>query len=264
MADRAAPLAGRTVLLTRPAGRSSALIQRLKGLGAEVEAHPTIALDTPSDPAPARRAVRRLPTFDWVLFTSANGVRFFVARLHEAGTRPSTIRSRIAAIGPATADALSSAGLTAELVATDSHSEGFAEELRERITPGQKVLIVGPEVARSVLVDAIGEYGAETEAVAFYRNIAAPGVDDVAEQVCRDRYDLVVFTSPSTIRRLLEAGWCSRSQLSRALGRADIVAIGQVTARAVEEAGLRAAAVARHPNDDGIVAALVGLSREKS
>jgi uroporphyrinogen-III synthase len=83
----------------------------------------------------------------------------------------------------------------------------------------------------------------------------------VAELVSRGRYDVIVFTSPSTLQRLLEGGWCSRSQLIRALGAASIVAIGQLTARSIEEVGLRAAAVAARPTDDGIVEAITGLRR---
>lgn len=261
MADGRRFLAGRSILLTRPEGRSGSLVERLRALGAAVEARPTIAIDVPSDPAPARRAVRRLDSFDWILFTSANGVRFFLWRLREAGLRPTVIRPKIAAIGPGTADALAREGLQAGLVAADSHSEGFAAALRDQVGRGQRVLVVGPEVTRTVLVDALREMGAESEAVAFYRNVSAPGVDELAEQVCRGRYDVIVFTSPSTLQRLLEGGWCSRSQLLRALGSAAIVAIGQVTARSIEEAGLRAAAVAGMPSDDGIVEAVAGLFR---
>ena len=74
-------------------------------------------------------------------------------------------------------------------------------------------------------------------------------------------YDVIVFTAPSTLHRLLEGGWCSRSQSVRALGRTAIVAIGTVTARAVEDEGLRTAAVAASPTDDGIVEAVTGLFR---
>jgi len=261
MGDARRPLAGRSVLVTRPEGRSSALVERLRGLGAHVEARPTIALEAPSDPAPAHRAVRRLDEMDWILFTSANGVQFFISRLREAGKKTSEIRSGIAAIGPGTADRLAACGLEADLVARDSRSEGFAEALRERVARGQRVLVVGPEVTRPVLVDSLNDLGTETEAVAFYRNVAAPGVDEVVDQLCRGRYDVIVFTAPSTLHRLLEGGWCPRSQLVRALGRTAIVAIGRVTARAVEEEGLRAAAVAASPTDDGIVEAVTGLFR---
>lgn len=259
MAEPKRPLAGRTILVTRPEGRSAALVERLRALGAAVEARPTIALDRPSDPAPARRAVRSLDGFDWILFTSANGARFFFARLREAGTKPSSIGSRIAAIGAATAEALEREGLRVELVATDSTAEGFAAALRDRIGSGQRVLVVVPEITRPVLVDALRETGAHTEAVAFYRNVSAEGVDEVAELVCRGRYDVIVFSSPSTLQRLLEGGWCSRSQLIRALGEAAIVAIGEVTARSIEEVGLRAAAIAGRPTDEGIVEAVIGL-----
>ena len=256
MGERRRVLAGRRILLTRPEGRSAALIERLRALGAEVDARPTIAFEPPSDPAPSRRAVRRLDAFDWVLFTSANGVRFFFAALREAGLRGVPPRPRLAAIGPATGEALAREGAHPDLVAGDSRAEGFAEELRGAISSGQSALVAAPEVTRPALVEALLDAGVRAESVAFYRNVAASGVDEVAERVCGDCYDLVVFTSPSTLHRLLEAGWCSRSQLLRALGSIALVAIGAVTARAIEEAGLRPAATAAAPSDEGIVEAI--------
>ncbi len=259
MGEGRRPLSGRTVLLTRPGPRSAALVERLEGLGATVEARPTIALEPPSDPAPARRAVRRLGTFDWILFTSVNGVRFFLESLSEAGAAPADVTSRVAAIGPATALALAGAGIAVEIVAQDSRSEGLAGALHGCVRRAQRVLIVGAETSRTVLADELSQAGAEAERVAFYRNVAAPGVAEVARRVGRGCYDVVVFSSPSTLERLLVAGSCPRAELLQALGRAALVAIGRVTARALEEAGLRASAVAATPTDDGIADAVAGV-----
>ncbi len=258
MGDRARPLAGRTVLVTRPARRGGKLARRLEALGAVVEVRPTIALETPSDPAPARRAVRRLGEFDWIVFTSANGVRFFLARLREAGSRVADVRARIASLGPATGAVLEESGLKPARTAEQPTAEGLAATLRDAVE-GRRVLVVGPEVSRPVLADALRDAGAEIEAVAFYRNVAAEGVDDVAERVCRGCYDVVVFTSPSTLHRLIEGGWSPRSQVLRALGDADLVAIGAVTAQAIVELGLRVSATAATPSDDGIVRAVCAL-----
>ena len=97
MDEAGRPLAGRSVWLTRPAERVRALAASLERLGASVTARPTIAFEPPEDPAPARRAVERLREFAWIVFTSANGVRFFRQQLREAGRTVLPASTRVAA-----------------------------------------------------------------------------------------------------------------------------------------------------------------------
>lgn len=252
----AGPLAGRVVLLTRPTGRGEALVRRLRQLGAEVEPRPTIALVPPADPGPARAAVASLDRFDWLLFTSPAGVRFFLETLREASIPP-TIEAKIGALGPATARELARAGNHPTLVAEESRSEGLAAALEGRLASGERVLLVRPEVARQVLVESLRSLGARVEPVAFYRNVAAPGVDALAREVSERRFDAVVFTSPSTFRRLLEAG--PADPLLRALRETAVVVIGEVTARALTDAGLDRFTIAAEPTDEAIIEAILSV-----
>jgi len=245
--------------LTRPASRSEGLTGRLRDLGADVETRPTISLEPPSDPGPARRAVSELDRYDWILFTSANGVKFFqalVAKLHAEDFR---IHAAIGAIGPATARELERSGHRPSVVAEDARSEGLARSLADKVRPGERVLVVRPEVARPILLDALGEIGARVDAVAFYRNVPAPDVRALAAEVCADRFDVVILTSPSTVQHLLGAaqGWAD--DVRAALGRTRLVAIGPVTARAIEQAGLTPASVAAQPTDEAISQAVRSL-----
>jgi uroporphyrinogen-III synthase len=249
------------VLLTRPEGSGAALIERLAALGARASARPTIAFVPPSDAGPARRAVERLHGYDWIVFSSANGVRFFSELTTRAGRPVREVRARIAAIGPATARALAERGLQAEIIATESHSEGLASVLAGKVRAGERALLVRPEQARLVVPEALSGLGVEVDAVAFYRTVAAPGIEEVAEQLCGGAYDLVVFTSPSTLGQLV-AATPSRAEILRALGETAIVAIGEVTAGAVRAAGLTVAAVARRPSDDGIVEAVLAVAAD--
>ena len=150
------PLAGRSVWLTRPAERVRTLVASLERLGASVTARPTIAFEPPADPAQSRRAVERLAEFGWIVFTSANGVRFFRQRMREVGRTVLPVSIRIAAIGPATGRELERSGLDVDLIAEDSRSEGLAAALGPRIAAGERVLVVRPEVARPLLPDALG------------------------------------------------------------------------------------------------------------
>ena len=91
-------------------------------------------------------------------------------------------------------------------MASSSHAEGLATALAERVGPGSKVLLVRPEVARPVLADRLRALGARVVATPFYRTVAGPGGDDAAAEIGEGRYDAVVFSSPSTLSSLLDAG----------------------------------------------------------
>jgi len=255
------PLLDRTILVTRPPARAEELSRRLARLGARVEARPTIALGPPQDPRPAREAVAGVERYDWVVFTSVNGVRFFHElhdEIHGVGSR---LACAVAAIGPATAAALTARACAPDVVATDSRSEGLARSLAGRVVRGQRVLIVRPETARPVLVRAIAGLGARADAVAFYRNLPAPGRDGIVVDLCADRFDAVIFSSPSSLERLIESRARPAAELLEALRRTRILAIGPVTAERVERAGLGRPAVADEPTDEALVEAVRGLFR---
>jgi uroporphyrinogen-III synthase len=253
-ADR--PLKGRVILVTRPAGRGQELARLLREDGARVEQRPTIDLVPPHDPAPSANAISRLSEFDWILFTSSNGVRFFFDRLAALGTGPLAPGARMAAIGPATARELECRGFPPALVPTESRAEGLGEAMRDRARSGERVLLVRPEEARPVLARQLEDLGLRVEAVPFYRNVPAVDVERVARDVMAGRYDAVVFTAPSTLRRLLEGVGERQGELRQALAAIALVAIGEVTAGAIERHSFAVAAVAAEPSDRGVADAL--------
>jgi uroporphyrinogen-III synthase len=253
------PLSGRRVLLTRPAGRGDALAVRLRELGARVAQRPTIALVPPRDAAPARRALARLERYDRVVFSSPSGVRFFLELLGEVRGPAFRIEARIAALGSGTARELERAGLRPDVVARDPTSEGLARTLAERVPAGERILLVRPEVSRPTVPRALRALGARAEEIVFYRNVRAPELGPLVEEVLAGRFDVVLFTSPSTLRRLLEAGRDAVEELREALGRARPVAIGPVTAAALRDAGLDVAAVAAGPGDEDVLRAILSL-----
>ena len=253
------PLAGRTVLLTRAAERAGALAERLRELGARVDTRPTIELVPPVDPQAARDAVAGIQGFDWVVFTSANGVRFFDELFRQNQDCGTDELPRIAAIGPATAREAESAGYRVTLVAEDSSSEGLADALAGQIEAGAVVLVVRPESARPLLPRALETIGATARPVAFYRNLAAADVEQVAAAVRAGHYDVVLLCSPSSLERLLETERGEEDELLRALARTRLVAIGPVTASAILRHGLSCAAVAQRPTDEAVLRSLIGL-----
>jgi len=261
MSEQVPLLYERVILVTRPADRNAALKRKLEGLGARVEARPTIDLDLPRDPQPARQALLGLARYDWVVFTSPGGVRFFEALGRRVLGRAPRPGCKVAAIGPATAAALRQSGVEPRVVATSSSAEGLVEALGGRVGAGERVLLVRPEESREVLPQALRTAGAVVDAVPFYRNVAARGVAEIAADVRREAYDLLIFTSPSTALRLLEGAAAADVAILDALRRAKIVAIGEVTARALADLGVPVGAVATTPTDDGIVEAVCSLFR---
>jgi uroporphyrinogen III methyltransferase/synthase len=250
------PLAGRTVLITRPQGRSEGLIRRLTALKACPVAWPTVAFETPSDPQRVRSAITALADYDWLVFTSHNGVEYFFRAVDAMGDKDRHIPGKIASIGPATAATLTGRGVVAELVATDSRSEGLSAELCDRIGAGQRVLLIKPEASRDVIERAVRDRGSQLDAVAFYRNVPAPGVEDLVRAIVDAEYDMAVFSSPSTFLNLSCHAQLNVTALLAALNRMGIVAIGPVTADALGSAGIQRVISATQPTDDGIIEAL--------
>jgi uroporphyrinogen-III synthase len=255
------PLAGRVVLLTGPPGPEGRLVTRLERLGAAVENRPTIDFLPPRDPEPSRRAVSRLDEFDWLVFTSPRGVDHFRALHREVQGRDPAAAARpsIAAMGPATARQLARAGLAAQVTARESSSEGLARTLEGVIHAGDRVLVVRPEVGRDVVPSALQRLGAQVQAIAFYRTIAAPGLAQLGADIEAGRYDAVLFSSPSTLQYLLAASGERRAHLVAALGRTRIAAIGRFTARALEQAGLEARSVAAEPTEESVARSILAL-----
>jgi uroporphyrinogen III methyltransferase / synthase len=194
-------LFGKRVVVTRPRSQASELAERLQDLGADVILLPTIEIAPPVSFAGLDAALRRPEEFDWVLFTSANGVRAFITRLRalELDLR-GWQRARLAAIGPQTAAALQEYALKVDLVPDDYRAEGLAAELAKIELAGKRVLLPRAAGARAVLPEALKAQGALVEEVMAYRSVAASQIDDeTAELVRSGAVDLVTFTSSSTV-----------------------------------------------------------------
>ncbi len=261
MTDDSLPLSGWVVLVARPEGRGEDLASRRTSLGAKVVLEPTIAFAPSPDPARVRDAITRIEGYDWLVFTSGTGARFFAEALRDAGRQATTVGARIAAVGDATARALRAVGLDPGVTARDSRAEGLAAALGDEMAPGRRVLWVRPEESREVLSATLREMGAVVDEVPFYRTVAAPGARRIAEDVARGAFTAVVFTSPSSFRFLVSAAGEKAEDVRSALGRVRRIAIGPVTGAELAAAGLPASAVAASPTEEGIAAAFLSLVR---
>lgn len=248
-----APLAGCRVLITRPRGAAEDLAACLAALGAIPLLLPLIEIRPPLNPNPLRQAARQAATFDWILFTSANGVRAFMEALQTVGSTPAALQGvRIGAIGPATAQALARFGLRADYVPHVFLSEAIAEGLGE--VGGRRILLPRADLARRDLAERLRAKGAEVVEVAAYRVVAA-GDPAALRPLLHPPPHRVTFTSPSTVRAL--------AALLEGLGEGErraalpAVCIGPVTAAEAEAQGFPVIAVAREHTREGLVQALI-------
>ena len=237
------PLFGRKVVVTRAREQASELVDRLHRLGAETVELPAITIDEPGDGGAALRgAALRVGHYDWVIFTSANAVERFCARLHDARSLAGV---RVAAIGPGTAGALRSFGVEPDLV-----PENFVAESLIEVFPfgNGEVLLPRAAVAREVLPESLRAKGWRVDVVeAYLTRPAEPSASALAEA---SKADAITFTSSSTVTIFLHvAGLDAVPPV--------VVCIGPVTAETAREAGLTVDVVAEEHTIDGLVQALV-------
>jgi uroporphyrinogen III methyltransferase/synthase len=255
------PLAGRTVAVTRATHQSESLSVRLSMLGAKVVECPAIAIAPLKDYSHLDAAIWNLGSYDWVIFTSANGVRAFVSRLKDSGLPPAILRSkRLGAIGPATATALEEAGCPPEFVPRTYVAEAVVEQISG--IQGARVLLPRADIARKALAEGLRLKGAEVDEVVAYHTVPGEGSGRLAELLREGKVDAVTFTSSSTVRYTVEglaAGGQDEQEAIDLLQRAFIVCIGPITEGTAREYGLRVAKVAPEYTSDGLVSALVEL-----
>src|SRR5439155_8249216 len=190
--SRSMELSGKTVLITRAASQSAELRSQLEDLGARVIECPTIQIVPPTTWKPVDEAIRRLNTYQWLLFTSANAIEQFMDRM---GQRRPTIP--IAVVGSATAAKLAEWQLKPSLVPKEFRAEGLLSAFPENLV-GTRILFPRAEVAREMLPDELRRRGATVDIVVVYRTVKAL-FGSVGDILASERIDCIAFTSPSTI-----------------------------------------------------------------
>ncbi|HMA36308.1 MAG TPA: uroporphyrinogen-III synthase, partial [Chloroflexia bacterium] len=243
--------------------QSGPLLADLRALGADAIECPAIAIAPPADYAPLDAALAGLAQYDWLIFTSANGVRAVFDRL--AGLGPPWAHTlppglKVGAIGPATAATLAEYGVTADFVPDTYVAEAVVAQIGA--VAGARVLLPRADIARAVLADGLRARGAQVTQVDAYRTLAGAGDPRVRALLEAGQVDVVTFTSSSTVRFFLEMleGLGLDPAVARAtLSRTQVVCIGPITAATAQEQGLAVAAVAAEYTAAGVVAAIQAL-----
>jgi uroporphyrinogen III methyltransferase / synthase len=236
--DRARPLAGRTIVVTRAAAQAREFVALLEAKGATVLEAPTIAIEPPSSWAPLDAALDALDDTAWVVFTSVNGVLMVDRRLGERGLSWGAIATkRVAAIGPATARALTDRDVRTDVVPSEFRAEALVAALRGRISHGDVVLLPRAAKTRDVLVRELAALGARVREVPAYetRRVTETSAE-LRAALAAGTIDLVTFTSSSTVRHF--ADLFSDDERRRWFPTLTIAAIGPITAATASEYGL--------------------------
>ncbi len=245
--EQEAALRGLRVMVTRPVGQAAELSRLLADRGADVIRCPVIVVE----PLPVDVSqLRLLDRYDWIVFTSANGVERFFGLLAEAGTEmPAPIR--VAAIGPETAARLEQRGLTVAIVPDRYQAEDLAAAMPATLMAGARVLLPRAAGARDVLPDRLRAQGATVEVIETYRVVSPPGLADRLPALLAS-VDVVTLTSSSTVRSFKAA-----LPLDALPPACRIACIGPITAATAREFGLRVDIIAQEYTARGLVDALV-------
>ncbi len=249
------PLAGKRVAVTRAREQAGGLREKLLALGAQVVEIPTIEIRPPDSWEPLDAAIRRLEEFDYLLVTSANGVRNLLARLAACGRDARDLkRLTIGAIGPATAAELARAGVKVDLLPSEYVAEGLLAVLGKRDLRGKAFLIPRARVARDLVPRVLEERGARVEVVEAYQTVAP---DIPAEEITRlltPPPDAITFTSSSTAANF--AKLVGEHRVGQTLRGVAIASIGPVTSETLRKLGLIVTLEAHESTMAGLVHAL--------
>ncbi len=231
------PLAGKRILITRAREQASTFAAVLEAAGAEVVEFPTITIVPPDSFAPLDAAIGQLRKYQWIIFTSSNGVRFFWERLQQAGRDVRELHGiTICAIGPATAAALSALGIQADLVPAEFKAEALVEAIGVDGIRGTRVLLPRAAEAREVLPKELARRGAEVDVVPAYRTVrSAPEAEPVRAMLRDGNIHAVTFTSSSTVKHFLELVGGEARHLLRGVV---VASIGPITADTAARHGI--------------------------
>jgi uroporphyrinogen III methyltransferase/synthase len=254
------PLAGKRIVITRPLKQSGRLSRLLEERGALAVPVPLISIEEGLTDA-IDDAIFSLAQYHWLVFTSRNGVEAFYARLAHFNLDTRALAGlRIAAIGPATAEALKERGLRADLCPERYTGRGLLAAFGNLDINKLRFLLPRADLAGKELAQGLEKQGAVVQEIQAYRTVPRSEIDPYLVELIRtNRVDAILLTSSSTVSGLLAACGGDLSWLARL----KIACIGPITARAAEQAGLPVAVTAAQSDINGLVAALENLYSEE-
>ena len=248
------PLFGRRIVVTRARDQAGTLGAKLQALGADVIELPTIEIVPASDYGPLDRAIAELAGYDWLIFTSANGVRHFLERLDRSPQDLRALRARICAIGDATKLAVEKLHLKVDLIGQEYVAESLVEAFQNVDLAGKRALLPRAAVARDLLPRKLRERGASVDVVEAYRTVVPEGAGRRAAEIFGTSHkpDWITFTSSSTVQNFVEIAG------AKALESVKVASIGPVTTATAGKLGIEVTVQATVYTSDGLIHAILG------
>ena len=248
------PLFGKRILVTRARHQASTLSRLLTERGARPVELPMIDIQTVADYEELDQAISNLEHYQWIIFTSVNGVEAFWQRLHNLKQDSRVLSGlRIGAIGPATAQALETKGIIPDYVPEVYTSEGIVDGLKNQNIAEQRFLLPRADIADKELVQGIGRLGASVREVTAYQTVpATEAITQAKQMIISGKIDAITFTSSSTVSNLVAA--FGKEPLP--VNEAKVACIGPKTAETATKAGLSVAIVAKEQTIPGLVTAI--------
>ena len=251
------PLFGKRIVVTRSREQASVLSEAIEALGGEPWEFPTIKIEEPADYSAMDEAIENIAQFNWLIFTSVNGVKYFMDRLkhHKKDIRELKGVS-LCAIGPKTKESLEQYGLLVEYVPGEYRAEQIVEGLKDKLSPGTKVLLARADIARKLLPEALRELKAEVTECVAYRTLLGNSNADLLKQMLADKeIAAVTFTSSSTVRNFLNL--LDKTNQAELLKGVVLASIGPITTQTAQDLGLNIDIEASEYTIDGLVQALL-------
>jgi uroporphyrinogen III methyltransferase/synthase len=251
------PLAGKKVLITRPAAQAASFAEKIVEIGGEPVVFPTVEIVTEPDLRLLHQALGKIESYDRIIFTSLNAVDIFFAEL---AARQVDIRSlqgaRLCAIGPETRERLRLRGLFTDIMPRQFCAEGILQALQGKLQPGQKVLLPRARNARPVLPEGLRRQGVSVDEIYLYR-ASVPKTPDtsIVAQIMKGTIDIITFTSSSTVSNFVKL--LGKNNISRLPRKIMIACIGPITAATARKNRLRVALEAKDYTTDGLIAAIL-------
>jgi uroporphyrinogen III methyltransferase/synthase len=233
------PLSGRKILITRARDQAAVFATSLVDLGAEVIEFPTIEIVPPLRWKELDQAIDQLESYDWLIFTSANGVNFFWQRLSEKGKdRRLPPSLKVCAIGPATAYQLREKGIEVDYTPKEFVAEAILKGFDKMMLQGKRILLARAKEARDVLPKGLRKMGAKVDVVETYRTVKPKGgLKRLKQLLEKGKIDVITFTSASTVNHFAEL--LKKEDLQTLLKDITIACIGPITARAAKRWRMR-------------------------
>lgn len=251
------PLFGKHIVVTRARQQASILADKLEALGGIVTEFPAISIEKENDLHILHNAINNIDKYDWVIFTSVNAVNIFFAEIKTLNQDIRNMKGiRLCAIGPATQASLEEKGLKVELVPDEYRAEGIIDGLREKVKPGQWVLIPRARGARSVLPDTLRSWKVHVNEVFLYKAVPHRNVSQAAlDSIKAGNIDYITFTSSSTVTNFVKI--IGKENVKTIDSLVKTACIGPITAATAKEQGFNVKVIASEYTIDGLVKAIV-------